>query len=181
VIEHVDDLRADLGRPFTEAKPRPIVRRDGESILIDIPMTFRRRGKRREIVLPPGTALADSPVPPSPLALAVARAFRWQEMIESGEAESVSDLARRLKLDTSFVARTIRLTALAPDVIGAILAGQEPDGLSLRRLRGDVPVLWEEQRHHISDSALARTCRVVSAGTLSAATGDSACSDARKV
>jgi hypothetical protein len=146
VIEQVDDLRANLGRPSTEAKPRPTVRRDGESIVIDIPMTFRRRGKRREIVLPPGAAPADAPIPPSPLALAVARAFRWQEMIESGEVESVSDLARRLRLDPSFVARTIRLAALAPDIVDAILSGQEPDGLSLRRLRGDVPVLWEEQR-----------------------------------
>jgi hypothetical protein len=141
VIEQVDDV----GQPSTEAKPRPTVCRDGESIVIDIPMAFRRRGKRREIVLPPDVALG-APPPPSPLALAVARAFRWQEMIESGEVESVSTLARRLKLDPSFVARTIRLAALAPGIIEVILAGQEPEGLSLRRLRRDVPVLWEEQR-----------------------------------
>ena len=125
---------------------RAVVRRDGEAIVIDIPMTFRRRGKRKEIVLPPGAATAASPRPPSPLAIAITRALAWREMIESGEVESISDLARRLKLDSSFVARTIRLASLAPDIVGAILDGQEPDGLSLGCLRKEVPLLWEDQR-----------------------------------
>ena len=137
MIEQVDRLQAQEGRA--------VMRRDGESIVIDIPMTFRRRGKRKEIVLPPGAATGAPPQPPSPLALALARAVRWQDMIESGEAESNSDIARRLKLDPSFVARTIRLAALAPDIIEAILDGQEPDGLSLRSLKKEIPLLWEEQ------------------------------------
>ncbi|MBE3133029.1 MAG: hypothetical protein IMZ55_06125 [Acidobacteria bacterium] len=123
---------------------RPVVRRDGGAIVIDIPMTFRRRSGRKEIVLPEG-ATAAPPKPTGPLALALARAFRWQEMIESGEAVSNSDLARRLKLDPSFVARTIRLAALAPDIVEAILGGHEPDGLSLGHLRKEIPLLWEDQ------------------------------------
>jgi len=83
----------------------------------------------------------------------VVRALSWQERIESGEAESNSDIARRLKLDPSFVARTIRLAALAPDIIEAIPYGQEPDGLSLRLLRKDIPLVWQEQREVASFSA----------------------------
>ena len=153
MIEQTDDssagVRPAVARGATavgKGEPgRPTVRRDGDAIVIDIPMTFRRRGKRKEVILSPGMARASPPRPPSALALAVARAFRWQEMIESGEAESVSDLARRLKLDPSFVARTIRLAALAPDIIEAIPYGQEPDGLSLRSLKKEIPLLWEEQ------------------------------------
>ena len=126
---------------------RPVVRRDGGAIVIDIPMTFRRRSGRKEIVLPEG-ATAAPPPPPSPLALAVARGFRWQERIESGDVKSISDLARLLKLDPSFVARTIRLAALAPDIIEGVLAGQEPDGLSLGFLRKEIPLLWEDQHDH---------------------------------
>ena len=125
------------------------VRRDGDAIVIDIPMNLRRCSGRKEVVLPPEVAASgDSAAfskPPTPLALALARAFRWQEMIESGEAESNSDLARKLKLDQSYVARTVRLASLAPDIVEAILNGQEPDGLSLRALRRDVPLLWQEQ------------------------------------
>jgi len=80
----------------------------------------------------------------------VARAFCWQEMIESGQAKSNSDLARQLKLDQSYIARTIRLTTLAPDLVEAILDGQEPDGLSLRSLRRDLPPSWDEQRRELA-------------------------------
>ena len=126
----------------------PTVRRDGDAVVIDIPMSFRRRSGRKEVVLPPGVvAVSALPAkPPTPLALALARAFRWQEMIESGAAKSNSDLARKLKLDQSYVARTIRLASLAPDLVEAILDGQEPDGLSLWGLRRDVPILWDQQR-----------------------------------
>lgn len=136
------------------ARPgKATARRDGDAIVIDIPMNLRRRCGRKEIVLPPGVALAtesaDADASPTPLALALARAFRWQEMIETGEAESNSDLARKLKLDQSYIARTIRLASLAPDLVEAILDGQEPDGLSLWALRRDVPMVWEEQRHRL--------------------------------
>ena len=40
----------------------------------------------------------------------------------------------------------LRLTSLAPDIVEAILRGDEPDGLSLEKLRKHLPVRWEEQR-----------------------------------
>jgi hypothetical protein len=133
---------------------KPTVRRDGDAIVIDIPMALRHRGGRKEIVLPSGVApvteSAAGEESPTALALALARAFRWQEMIESSEAESNSDLARKLKLDQSYVARTIRLTSLAPDLIEAILDDHEPDGLSLRSLRRDLPLSWDEQRRELA-------------------------------
>jgi hypothetical protein len=73
-------------------------------------------------------------------------------MIESGEVESNSDLARRLKLDPSFVARTIRLAALAPDIVEANLDGQEQDGLSLKSMRRDIPLSWDDQRVELGAS-----------------------------
>jgi len=39
-----------------------------------------------------------------------------------------------------------RLTSLAPDIIEAILRGDEPDGLSLRKLQKNLPVRWDKQR-----------------------------------
>jgi len=127
----------------------PTVRHDGDAIVIDIPMALRHRAGRKEIVLPPGVISERDGAgndPPSPLALSVARAFRWQEMIETGEADSNTALARRLRLDQSYIARTIRLTSLAPDLVEAVLDGQEHDGLSLRSLRRDLPLAWEKQR-----------------------------------
>ncbi len=70
--------------------------------------------------------------------------------IETGQAASNSDLARRLKMDQSYIARTIRLTSLAPAIIEAILAGHEPDGFSLLALRRNLPLLWDEQRQTLT-------------------------------
>ena len=132
----------------------PTIRRDGDAIVIDIPMALRHRGGRKEIVLPPGVAPVaesdDKDRSPTSLALALARAFRWQEMIETGQFESNSDLARKLKLDQSYIARTIRLACLAPDLVEAIIDSQEPDGLSLRSLRRDLPLAWDEQRRELA-------------------------------
>lgn len=126
---------------------KAVVRHDGEAIVIDIPMNLRRRSGRKEVVLPPGAVAAGAvpAKPPTPLAIALARAFRWQERIESGQAKSNSDLARKLKLDQSYVARIIRLASLAPDIVEAVLDGREPEGLSLLNLRRDIPYVWKEQ------------------------------------
>jgi hypothetical protein len=65
-------------------------------------------------------------------------------------------LAKDVGWDRTYVGRMLRLrpaklqrsslTRLAPDIIEAILRGDEPDGLSLEKLRKNLPVRWEEQR-----------------------------------
>lgn len=122
------------------------VRREGDCVVLNIPMAFRHRNGRREILLPPGGGAPLGPEPNRTLVLALARAWRWQEMLDSGKAGSVDELAKRLHLDSTYVARTLRLTALAPDLVKAVLAGEEPDGLSLRSLSADLPCNWLEQK-----------------------------------
>lgn len=60
--------------------------------------------------------------------------------------DSVSHLAREIGLDVSFAARLMRLTLLAPDIVEAILMGEEPSGLSLTKLTKVSSVIWTEQR-----------------------------------
>ena len=108
-------------------------------------MAFRHRNGRREIILP--QAAASQPEVNRPLVLALARVWRWQEMLDSGQVGSIDGLARRLCLGSTYVARILRLTGLAPDLIEDILAGREPDGLSLRRLSAGLAYNWREQRH----------------------------------
>jgi len=40
----------------------------------------------------------------------------------------------------------LRRTTPAPDIIEAILRGDEPEGLSLEKLRKNLPMRWDEQR-----------------------------------
>jgi hypothetical protein len=77
---------------------------------------------------------------------ALAWAFSWVEMLESGQVKSISELARSLEVDGSYVTRILKLTALAPDIVEAIINGEETEGLSLAKLIAFFPEDWREQR-----------------------------------
>lgn len=80
------------------------------------------------------------------LVVALARAHRWQKLLDDGKFKSVPDLAREIGLDPSFAARLLRLTLLAPNIVEAILLGEEPSGSSLTMLTKQLPLVWDEQR-----------------------------------
>ncbi len=121
----------------------------GESggLRIRVPMSLKRRGGRKEIVVSQGLPhrQRSAPQPHSALVLAVIRGHRWKELLESGRYASIDALAARMGVDSSYVGRHLNLALLAPDIVEAILTGQEPDGLSLGKLHR-MPLGWEEQR-----------------------------------
>jgi hypothetical protein len=48
--------------------------------------------------------------------------------------------------ERSYVAKLLNLTLLSPAIVHAALAGDEPSGLSVARLRQGVPASWTEQQ-----------------------------------
>ncbi len=58
----------------------------------------------------------------------------------------MTELAEALDVDRSYVGRIMRLALLAPDIVEAIVRGDESSGLSLERLAKGLPMLWAEQR-----------------------------------
>ena len=76
----------------------------------------------------------------------LARAFRWQALIDSGTYRNIVDLAATVGKDPAFVARTIRLTLLAPEIVHAILAGTLQRSVPLEKLRKEMPIRWEDQK-----------------------------------
>ncbi len=113
-----------------------------------VPMTFRRIGGRKRIVLPDGSLYnPETRVPvESPIVRSLARAFRWRRLLESGRHASINELAKAEHVDRAFASRVLRLTLLAPDIIEAILAGRQPERLTVRDLLEPFPVDWAEQR-----------------------------------
>jgi len=126
---------------------RPTLTTDGGCLRVRVPMTFKRRGGRKEIVVSEGLDAARSPAPRSgdPLVLAIARAHRWEELLEIGRYADITELAQAMGVNASYVGRVLNLTLLAPDIIETILLGRDPGGLSLERLYR-LPLAWEEQR-----------------------------------
>jgi hypothetical protein len=112
-------------------------------------MKMKRRGGRKMIIVSDG--LGDGP--PSkpncniPLAAVVARAHHWHELFLSGKYSTITELANKVGLDRSFVARIMRLALLAPDIVAAIMDDNGPDSLTFTKLTAKpLPVEWQVQR-----------------------------------
>lgn len=118
-----------------------------QCIVVKVPIKFRRIGARKKIVLPDSNEQHNSQQLENPLVIAISRAHRWQELIDSGKINSVADLAVKLNMDPSQVGRILRLTLLAPDIVEGIILGTIKTDLSVRQLTAKVPVLWDDQRN----------------------------------
>jgi hypothetical protein len=112
-------------------------------------MRFQRRGGRKRIVAPDGSEIVpiSKPQPDGTLLKALARAWRWQGMLDSGEYGTLADLADAERIGRSYVCRVLRLTLLAPDIVERILDGRPTAGLA--QFLKPFPVEWEQQRQDL--------------------------------
>jgi hypothetical protein len=122
----------------------PRVVTEGDSVRVEIPMEMKVRRGRKGIIVPDGLpgARESGARAQEPLVTALARAFRWQELIESGRYASISELADDLGVDRSYVARVMKLACLEQRLVEAIVAGEEPSGMSLEGLVKRIPIIW---------------------------------------
>ncbi|QRI64490.1 hypothetical protein JQ506_05680 [Shinella sp. PSBB067] len=111
-----------------------------EIVTLHVPFRVAKRGGRKEMQLPEGTAQprqADNT-----LVKALARAFRWKRMLESGEFATITELAEREGIAPSYITRVLRLTLLAPDTVEAILDGTQGPEMTLARVLEPFPLQW---------------------------------------
>lgn len=127
-----------------------------EVVAVYVPMAFRRRGGRKVIVLPDGTLGNPAPAATIDNAMvkAIARAFRWQELLENGTYGCLDEIAKAEKICPAFISRIIRLALLAPDIVEMILEGKQPADLTLKKLMNQVPVDWGRQREGLTGNTL---------------------------
>ena len=110
---------------------------------IRIPIEFRYDNGRKRIFY---TEFPDEHLKINEsLATGIARAYRWQELLDSGEFDSPEALAEALNVNVSYVRRFLRLTLLAPPIVEAIFEGRAPWSLSLTKLDTNLPFSWKEQ------------------------------------
>jgi hypothetical protein len=136
-----------MGRP---------VRQTPDTLVVRVPMTFRKRGGRRMVIMPDG---AQAPVPtatrPQPISVslkALVKAFRWRHLLESGIYAEIGDIAAAEGVNPSYASRIFRITLLAPDIVEAIVENRQPEVLTLAKLLGPFPVEWNGQRQNLMSS-----------------------------
>jgi hypothetical protein len=125
---------------------------DGRTLTVRVPMTFTQRGGRKLLISPDG---APSWAPPrrrvdNAMVKALARAFRWRKMLETGVYNTVEEIAAAEKINASYVSRVLRLTLLAPDIVETILDGRQPAETTLAVLMNPFPLAWGEQAEAVS-------------------------------
>jgi hypothetical protein len=118
------------------------------TMTVHVPLTFRRRGGRKRVVMPDH---AREWMPPparigSTLVKALARAYRWQRLLESGTFSSVAELANAERINASYVCRILRLTLLAPAIVEEAMNGTQSQAVALACLMRPFPIEWREQR-----------------------------------
>ena len=120
-----------------------------DTMTIHVPFRVVKRGGRKEMVLPEGAAQA--PKPDNTLVKALARAFRWKRMLESGEFASISELAEKEGIAFTYMARLMRLSLLSPELVDAVMDGHQPANITLANLMDPFPADWKVQHALWSD------------------------------
>jgi len=115
-----------------------------ETVVLQVPFRIVKRGGRKDMVIPASTTNKRA-TPNGTLVKALARAFRWKRMLETGKFITVSDLADSEKIAASYVTRVLRLTLLAPAIVEAILEGRLEHRVELADLLEAFPVEWSAQ------------------------------------
>jgi hypothetical protein len=124
---------------------RPTVSGDGETIVVHIPLTFRKRTGRKRVVTPDGAEWAPRPRVDNAMVKALARAFRWRKMLDEATHATIEDLATSKRIAKTYVSQVLRLTLLAPEIVDSILGGRQPAELQLEDLLEGFPLEWESQ------------------------------------
>jgi len=122
---------------MTRAKPVP------ETVTVHIPFRLVKRGGRKEMQLPEG--VSSQRKMDNTLVKALARAFRWKRMLETGEFASISELAEKEGIAFTYMARLLRLTLLSPEIVDSILSGNHSPAVTLVKLMDPFPLDWDQQ------------------------------------
>ena len=131
---------------------------DGIKLTTFIPVRFVRHKARKVVVEPTTPGRMASPMNPGQpmsvdanLMAALAKAFFWQELIDSGRVKNMTELAKAEKMGLARMQKMLKLARLAPDIVEDIARGRQPVGLSLLFfVENQLPDDWSEQREVIS-------------------------------
>ena len=114
-----------------------------ETVMLHVPFRIVKRGGRKEMLSPDGAMPSRRTY--SSLVKALARAFRWKRLLDSGDFATIAEMAEREGIAPSHMTRVLRLTLLAPEIVEAIMDGKQGPEVTLARVLEPFPMEWEGQ------------------------------------
>jgi site-specific DNA recombinase len=126
------------------------INKDGSDVIrLEVQARVKRSGGEMRLVLSPNSQRQEQSRPVSSLLKAVARGRQWYEQILAEEVSSQRAIAQRLGVSERYVGRILECAFLAPDIVDAILEGQQPSHLTFDKLTRKLSVSWVEQREQL--------------------------------
>jgi hypothetical protein len=123
---------------------------DGTTLTVSLPINLRKRGGRKQVVVPDNAIWSEPARVDSTMVKAIARAFRWRKLIEAGVYTTIDEMAAAEGINPSYVSRILRLTLLAPDIVEAVLDGTHAPEVTIAALMKPFPVAWKAQNRSAS-------------------------------
>lgn len=129
---------------------KPKIKSNGRTITVRVPISITKRGGRKIVLAPDGTSVESCKLicqqADNAMVKALARAFRWRNMLETDIRGTIAEIAADEQINESYVSRLLRLTLLAPDIIEAVIGQHHSSTMTLATLMRPLPIAWEEQR-----------------------------------
>ena len=113
------------------------------NVRVIVPIRLRRTVQGRVITVAENVRTVQGE---SPLLAAIGCGLLWQQWLDEGLFRNVSELAKHLGKERSFVSHMLQLALLSPEIIHQAIIGAIPEHISLATLKVRLPVDWEEQK-----------------------------------
>lgn len=111
---------------------------------LTVPLTVaRHRGELRLVLPGPDKLYGNSN---SSLLKALVRALQWKRRVVGSEIYSKQQLAREANLNASYVGRILKLAALSPECIGAVVQHGKTFDQQLSEILGTISLDWDKQK-----------------------------------
>jgi hypothetical protein len=148
IVVRKDSIEIEVRIPAIWSAAAAAPDHDEELHMIEVPVQLKRCGMAVRLIVNPKGQSARREVDAKLVAL-ISKSHDWLERLTSGRCDSVQAIAQQEQIATvAYVMRVIHLAFLAPDIVQAIVRGQQPLELTVDRLirLGPLPVAWEDQR-----------------------------------
>jgi len=113
------------------------------NVRVIVPIRLRRTVQGRVITVAENVRTVQGE---SPLLAAIGCGLLWQQWLDEGLFRNVSELAKHLGKERSFVSHMLQLALLSPEIIHLAIIGALPDHVTLKSLKAGLPADWEAQK-----------------------------------